>query len=140
MIMLTRNRMLALGTAGVVSLLTLVGCAAKTPEAITPTDASAPAASAPASSGFGTMAMQVADAKTAVAAGNFDQAKATMGDVENTWKIVEDDLKKTDKTAYDAIETHMDEANGALKGDSPDAAIVSEHLSMLETTISSLPQ
>jgi len=140
--MLTRNQMLALGTAGALSLFTLVGCAAKAPEAAAPVDSAAPTASqpAPTGSGFDAMSIEVADAKAAVEAGNFDEAKATMGKVEDSWKTVEDDLKKIDKAAYDAIETHMDEANNALKGASPDAAVVSEHLNMLETTIAGIPK
>jgi soluble cytochrome b562 len=141
-----RNRMLALGAVGTLSLFTLIGCAPKTPEATAP-EATAPATAAPVSaaekapmetagSGFGEMSTQVAAAKTAVEAGKFDDAKMAMEKVEEAWKTVEDDLKKTDETAYDAIETHMDEANGALKEASPDAAAISEHLNMLETTVS----
>lgn len=139
--MLNRNKIFALGLVGTLSLFSLVGCSSSTPEAAAPADSGTAASSAPADSGamatggYSDMSMQVASAKTAVEAGNFDEAKTDMGKVEDAWKTVEDDLKKKDQAAYDTIETHMGEANAALKGASPDAAMVSEHLTMLEGAV-----
>lgn len=134
------KRLFALGAASTLSLFSLIGCGA-TPEAAAPANSGATIqASASDKSGFAEMSAQISEAKTAIEAGNADAAKTAMDKVENSWKTVEDGLKKTDKATYDAIETHMDEANGALKGASPNAAVVSEHLKMLEKTVASVLQ
>lgn len=141
--MLNRNKMFVLGLVGTLSLFSLVGCTSSTPEAAVPQSSGTAVSSASvdsgamATGGYSDMSTQVASAKAAVEAGNFDEAKTAMGQVEESWKTVEDDLKKKDKAAYDTIETHMDEANAALKGASPDASVVSEHLTMLEGAVAS---
>ncbi len=149
--MFGRHQMLAVAVAGTLSLFTLAGCSssgtkptailpAETTPATTTSDTAVPASQAVSTGELSDMSMQAAETKAAVEAGDFDTAKTASGKIEDAWKQVEDGIKKKDKTAYDAIETHLDATNNSLKGSSPDAKAVLDHLTELEAAIDSVPQ
>ncbi|MGC1524546.1 MAG: hypothetical protein WA783_00710 [Phormidesmis sp.] len=148
--MFGRHQMLAVAVAGTLSLFTLVGCgSSSTPTATLPAETTPTATTSEATPStnqsvptgeLSAMSMQVAETKAAVEAGDFDTAKTASSSIEDAWNQVEDGVKDKDKTAYDAIETHLDATNSSLKGSSPDAKAVLGHLTELESAIASVPQ
>ncbi len=102
-------------------LASLAGCTAK-PKAEAEAPAASPgampsAATSPAAIPAGSAGLMavVNNTKTAVAAGDFNQAKANFEQFETVWKPVEDGIKAKAPDAYEKIESSMDQVNGALK-------------------------
>jgi soluble cytochrome b562 len=106
------NRFQSLVLSGVV-LLMLASCSSS--KQATSPETSAPAAEKPAANGFTTLQTVVNKTQTAVAAGNFSQAKTEFGKFEDTWKTVEDGVKEKSSKTYDAIEENMDNVSKGIK-------------------------
>ncbi len=141
--MINRNTFLKLSLVGTLGLFSLTGCNTATPEAQVSAAAPVTETSQPAvadTSGLDTMAKLVADTKAAVESDDWTTAKVLGGQIEGDWKDVEDGIKDTNKTAYDAVEIHLDGLNSALKEATPDKAMVLGHLSELATTLGSVSQ
>jgi len=141
--MFSRNKIFALGLVSALGLFSLTGCGASSSEAKAGSSAPVAEMSQPSvadASGTEAMSKLVVDTKTAVESGDWNTAKTMGGQIEDDWKNIEDGIKDTNKTAYDAVETHLDGLNSALKGASPDKAVVIDHLNELETTLASISQ
>ncbi len=140
--MFSRNKILALGLVSALGLFSLTGCSAS-PEAEVSSSAPVAETSQPTvadTSDLEMMSKLVVDTKAAVEADDWRTAKVLGGQIEGDWKDVEDDIKDTNKAAYDTVETHIDGLNSALKEDNPDKAMVVDHLSELETTLATVSQ
>lgn len=105
------------------ALLVLTSCGSKesTPTAQTQTSvapSALPVPSTPAAmSAAGIPALQRVTSNTilAVQAGDFPKAKAEFSKFEDSWKTVEDGVKKKSPSTYEAIEANMDKVQEALK-------------------------
>jgi hypothetical protein len=72
---------------------------------------------------------------TAIKAGKFDDAKATFGKFEDSWKIVEDGVKEKSAKTYDAVEENLDTVNSELKNKQPEKTKLLAALQSLSQTI-----
>ena len=66
-------------------------------------------------SGFSGMKNVITNTKTAIGAANFEKAKTDFAKFEDSWKTVEDSVKKTAPTQYSAIEEGMEAINKGIK-------------------------
>jgi hypothetical protein len=64
---------------------------------------------------FGKLTSIVSATKTAVEAGNFEQAKTAIAGFEEGWQPIEDGVKAKSPSAYSAIEDNKDLLEGAIK-------------------------
>ena len=65
--------------------------------------------------GFSGMKNVISSTKIAIEAANFDKAKTDFAKFEDSWKTVEDGVKKTAPTKYSAIEEGMEAINKGIK-------------------------
>ena len=87
-------------------------------------------------SGFSGMKNVVTNTKTAVEAANFEKAKTDFAKFEDSWKTVEDDVKKTAPTKYSAIEEGMEAINKGIKEKNKNGTMAS--LASLSKNVASL--
>jgi hypothetical protein len=131
----------ALLTVGAVALLALTACGKKDEVAEVPVE-KVPAAAmsakpaAPAMGGIGGLKSVVTDTKTAIAAGDFAKASASIGKFEAAWKPVEDGIKAKSPKVYAAIEGAVPKVVAAVKSKDKTAAMAA--LTGLETAMSTL--
>lgn len=105
-----------------IGLLALTGCNSTTqPTSQTspPVETKAPTAATTASDttqdGFTALVGVVSNTKTAVEAGNFDQAEKAFDKFEDAWNKVEDGVKAKSANSYDAIEDAESQVESAIK-------------------------
>jgi iron uptake system EfeUOB component EfeO/EfeM len=102
----------------VAALFTLVGCGGPKAEAPSNPAANAPAQNMAAQGGaaFQTLQGVVNKTKTAVEAGNFDQAKTDFSKFETSWKLVQPAVRAKAPNTYKAIEDGVTAVNSGIKG------------------------
>lgn len=76
--------------------------------------------------------------KTAVEAGDFNQAQQAFDQFEGAWSQVEDGIKAKSTGSYDAIEENMDQVTAALRANNKENALSA--LQSLEDNINQIPQ
>ncbi len=112
---------------GGLSTLLLVSCGSSpsTPQAAAPASAppASPAAAKPTAAGFMALQKVINQTKTAVEAGNFEQAQVAFDKFEPAWKTVEDGVKAKSSATYEAIEDGMDAVNKGIKGKSKEQVL-----------------
>jgi hypothetical protein len=141
------NVLAAIGTAGMVSLLTLTGCSsgadkatsetspstaaspdamaspstAASPDAMAASPGASPAMSGSAMSDSKTAGMKqvVASTTAAVEAGDFAKAKTEFGQLEGHWSKIEDGVKEKSSDTYNKIEDTTTAVNSALNEAQP---------------------
>jgi hypothetical protein len=131
----------ALLSVSAVALLALTACGnkeevAEVPAEKVPTAAMSPKTAAPAMGGVAGLKSVLKDTKTAVAAGDFTKASASLGKFEAAWKPVEDGVKAKSPKVYAAIEDAVPMVTNAVK--SKDKMKAMAALTTLETAMSTL--
>jgi hypothetical protein len=130
----------ALLSVGAVALLALTACGKKEEVAEVPAEKAPTAMSAkpaaPAMGGVAGLKSVVTDTKTAIAAGDFAKASASIGKFEAAWKPVEDGIKAKSPKVYAAIEGAVPKVVAAVKSKDKTAAMAA--LTGLETAMSTL--
>lgn len=135
------NRLNSVIAATAISILVLAGCnngqqpsTQASPGAGTTTNANSTSKATQA--GFDTLTTVVSNTKTAVEAGNFDQAQQAFNQFENAWVKVEDGVKTKSPKGYSAIEDTVIQVKSALKG--KDKAKALGALQTLDTNITAV--
>ncbi len=106
------------------------------PQASVPeTSSNAAQAAANPAAGFTSLKDVTEKTTTAIKSGKFDEAKATFGKFEDSWKTVEDGVKAKSSKTYNAVEEGLDTVNGELKNKQPDKAKLLAALQSLSQTI-----
>jgi hypothetical protein len=128
-----------------ISLLALTGCNSAEQASTTPTSTSSSSpvsstTSTDSTSSYGTLLTVVSKTKTAVASGNFTDAKKEFGGFEKSWSKVEDGIKAKSSKSYDAIEKNVDEVNALLKESKPAKEKITTSLQSLESNIKAAPK
>jgi hypothetical protein len=129
----------ALLSASAIALLALTACGKKEEAEVPvekPPTAAMPQKAAAAMGGIGGLKTVVTDTKTAIAAGDFAKASASIGKFEAAWKPVEDGIKAKSPKVYAAIEGAVPKVVAAVK--SKDKAAAMAALTGLETAMSTL--
>ncbi|GET40064.1 DUF4363 family protein [Microseira wollei] len=105
-----------------IGLLALTGCSSNTQptsQASPAVETTAPTAATTASNttqeGFTALVGVVSNTKTAVEAGNFDQAQKAFDKFEDAWNKVEDGVKAKSAKSYEAIEDAESQVESAIK-------------------------
>jgi outer membrane cobalamin receptor len=115
------------------AVLGLAGCG--NPQAsISETSNVAQAVTNPAA-GFTSLKDVTEKTATAIKSGKLDDAKATFGKFEDSWKIVEDGVKAKSSKTYDAVEESLDMVNRELKNKQPEKTKLLDALQSLSQTI-----
>ncbi|MEG4318726.1 MULTISPECIES: hypothetical protein [unclassified Microcoleus] len=131
-----------------VTVLALTGCdSAKQASTPKTSPSEVPAATAVSTSdkaaspvSYAELVSVVTNTKAAVQTGNFAKAKTEFDKFENSWKKVEDGIKKRDPKSYDAVEETTEKVMTELKKSKPSKDQVLAELQSLEKTISSIPK
>ena len=134
--------------ASAITFLALTGCEG-TQQASTPksSPAETPGASVVSTSdkaaspaSYAELLSVVTNTKAAVQTGDFAKAKTEFDKFENSWKKVEDGIKKRAPKSYDAVEETTEKVMTELKNSKPSKDQVLAQLQSLEKTISSIPK
>ncbi len=141
--MFSHQKIFALGLVSALGLFALTSCGASAPGAKASAATPAAKTSQPATAHPTTldnMSGLVADAKTLAGLDDWHTVRVLDSQIEGDWKDIKGDIEKTNKTNYEAIETHLHDLNSALKETSPDKIAVTSHLDELKTILSGVPQ
>ncbi|NJM48575.1 MAG: DUF4363 domain-containing protein [Alkalinema sp. RU_4_3] len=123
------------------ALLALTACGnkeevAEVPAEKVPAAAMSAKPAAPAMGGVAGLKSVVTETKTAIAAGDFAKASASIGKFEAAWKPVEDGIKAKSPKVYAMIEGAVPKVVAAVK--SKDKAAAMTALTGLETAMATL--
>jgi hypothetical protein len=105
------------------------------PQASAPETSNAAQAAASPAAGFTALKNVTEKTTAAIQSGKLDDAKATFGKFEDSWKTVEDGVKAKSSRTYNAVEENLDTVNGELKNKQPDKAKLLAALQTLNQTI-----
>jgi hypothetical protein len=119
-----------------VSCLAVLGLAScGEPQASAPETSNAAQAAASPAAGFTALKNVTEKTTAAIKSGKLNDARATFGKFEDSWKTVEDGVKTKSSKTYDAVEENLDTVNGELKNKQPDKAKLLAALQTLNQTI-----
>lgn len=127
----------------VAGLITLAGCksneqAASPPQPLPPVNSPSAAQAPTADNGVTALQGVISNTRTAVQAGDFNKAKGEFEKFEDTWKTVEDGIKKKAPSTYEAIEANSDKVTDALKSSNKDRSLSA--LQALSQQVSAVPK
>jgi hypothetical protein len=128
-----------------ISLLALTGCNSAEQPSTTPTSTSSSSpisstTSTNSTSDYEALLTVVSKTKTAVASGDFAEAKKEFDGFEASWSKVEDGIKEKSSKSYDAIEENADQVSDLLKESKPAKDKITTSLQSLETNIKAVPK